>query len=78
MPVMGDSEVFWIGATSAGTTKQWLIQLTRGAISAKEQKDHRGKETSRYLSWGPVITFKSEVEALDLWIAGPVDTSVPG
>ena len=73
--VRGDSEVFWIGATSGMATRQWLIQFSRGATTPEEQKAHRAKDVTKYLSWGPVVVFKSEVNALDVWIAGPVDTS---
>lgn len=71
---VGDSAVFWVGTVAGEERKQWLIQLRRGAITPEEQKAHRAKDITKYLSWGPVIVFKSEVDALDLWIAGPVET----
>jgi hypothetical protein len=49
-----------------------LIQLRCSAATAAEQKANRNRERTKYLSWGPVVTFKSDVQALDLWIAGPV------
>lgn len=69
----GDTVVAWVGATRGTRFQQWLIQFKRSSASAAEQKKHRPKVITKYLSWGPVITFKSEVEALDLWIAGPVE-----
>ena len=74
-PLAGDSEVFWIGATSGTRTSQWLVRFSRGVTTPEEQKAHRTKDIARYLSWGPVVVFKSEVDALDVWIAGPVETS---
>ena len=68
--------MFWIGASSGKLTRQWLVQLSRGVTTPEEQKAHRAKEITKYLSWGPVVVFKSDVDALDLWIAGPVDIAV--
>lgn len=69
----GDTVVAWVGATQGMRIRQWLIQFKRSSASAAEQKKHHSKVITKYLSWGPVITFKSEVDALDLWIAGPVE-----
>lgn len=71
----GDSEVFWVGAVSGKRRSQWLVQFSRGVTTPAEQKANRTNDVTRYLSWGPVEVFKSEVAALDIWIAGPVDTS---
>jgi hypothetical protein len=49
--------------------------LKRGIATPEEQKANRGEDVTRYLSWGSVVTFHSEVDALSLWIAGPVDTN---
>ena len=73
-PSPGDAVVFWIGATHDNKNEQWLLQLKRGTATPEEQKANRGNDVKRYLSWGPVITFHSEIDALDLWIAGPVNT----
>lgn len=67
---LGDATVAWIGATDGKTTRQWLIQFRRGTADAP-QTHH----VTKFLSWGPVVTFKSEVATLDLWIAGPVTIS---
>lgn len=69
----GDSLVFWVGAQHEGRSQQWLIQLTRSVATAAEQVAHQGKDVTKYLSWGSTVTFRSEVEALDVWLAGPVD-----
>jgi hypothetical protein len=73
----GDWVLLWVGARHDGRSEQWLVQLTRRQPTRDEQAAHRGKELKKYLSWGPVVTFHSEVEALDVWIAGPVDVSAP-
>lgn len=71
-PREGDSTVAWIGADDGKSKRQWLIQFRRGAATAAEQKSNRKSDRKKYLSWGPIVTFKSDVQALDLWIAGPV------
>lgn len=72
--VPGDAVVIWVGTVRGKKTQQWLIQLKRGIATPEELKAHRGSEVKKYMSWGSVAVFKSEVDALDLWIAGPVDT----
>jgi hypothetical protein len=74
-PFAGDAVVVWIGATRGTNSQQWLLRLTRGVATPIEQQAHRQKEITKYVSWGPVVSFKSEVDALDVWIAGPVDTT---
>lgn len=76
-PLEGDATVAWIGSSDGKTTRQWLIQFRRSTATEREQSKGRKRDTTKYLSWGPVITFKSAVEALELWIAGPVVTSAP-
>jgi hypothetical protein len=71
-PAAGDAVVLWIGAAQDGESRQWLVQLKRGIATPEEQKAHRGRDVTKYLSWGSVVVFHSEVEAVDLWIAGPV------
>jgi hypothetical protein len=71
-PQNGDFCVAWVGASDGKGKRQWLIQLRRSPATEAEQKANRNRERTKYLSWGPVITFKSNVQALDLWIAGPV------
>lgn len=71
-PLAGDSTVAWVGASDDHGTRQWLIQLRRGVATPEEQKSKRTPERKKYLSWGSIVTFKSDVQALDLWIAGPV------
>lgn len=73
-PAPGDTVVFWIGTARGPKTQQWLVELKRGIATPDEQKANRGKDRTRYLSWGPVVTFHSEVDAISLWIAGPVNT----
>lgn len=74
-PLEGDSAVAWIGTSDAKSTRQWLIQFRRGVITPAERKSAQDRDKKKYLSWGPVVTFKSEAEALELWIAGPVATT---
>jgi hypothetical protein len=74
-PASGDSVVFWIGTARGLKTQQWLVELKRGTVTPDEQKANQGKDVTRYLSWGSVVTFHSEVDALSLWIAGPVNTN---
>jgi hypothetical protein len=69
----GDAVLAWIGATRGSRFQQWLIQLKRGTLTGAEARTHHPHDVNKYLSWGPVVTFKSEVEPLDLWIAGPVE-----
>ncbi|MEO6002254.1 MAG: hypothetical protein ABIZ04_09240 [Opitutus sp.] len=71
-PLQGDSAVAWVGASDAKGKRQWLIQFRRGTATEAEQNAARKREKTKYLSWGSVVTFKSEAQALDLWIAGPV------
>ena len=73
-PQLGDAVVGWIGATDGKRTRQWLIQLRRVAPTQKEGKK-RERDVTRYLSWGPAITFRSKPDVLELWLAGPVDVS---
>lgn len=77
-PATGDSVVFWIGALHGGQSQQWLVQLTRGTATDKDLAAHRGRDKTKYISWGSVVVFHSEVEPIDLWIAGPVDTTKTG
>ncbi len=77
-PAAGDSVVFWIGALQGRQSQQWLVQLTRGTASDKELAKHRGRDKTKYISWGSVVVFHSEVEPIDLWIAGPADTANVG
>lgn len=72
----GDAIVLWVGTLRGTKKEQWLIQLKRGAATAEELKARRGPDVKKYMSWGSVAVFHSEVDALDLWIAGPVDTGV--
>lgn len=66
----GDTLVLWAGTTDGRKTEQWLIALRRGpAAASTDRKDRRVK----YLSWGPVVTFESGLESIDLWVAGPAD-----
>jgi hypothetical protein len=71
----GDAVVFWIGTARGAKTQQWLVEFKREIATPEEQKAHRGKDETRYLAWGSVVTFHSEVDALSLWIAGPVTTN---
>ncbi|HEY4248893.1 MAG TPA: hypothetical protein VGM64_18865 [Lacunisphaera sp.] len=74
-PAPGDGVVVWIGTARGPKTQQWLVELKREIATPEEQKANQGKDVTRYLSWGPVETFHSEVDALSLWIAGPVNTN---
>lgn len=65
--------VLWIGTSDETSTKQWLVQLRRGTPTAKDLRAGEAKGKTKYLSWGPVITFQSHAEPLDLWLAGPVE-----
>ena len=76
-PTVGDNIVLWVGATDGNTTRQWLVQLRRSSATAKEKKAVHGRDKTKYLSWGSAVTFKSSVEALELWLAGPVDMNRP-
>jgi hypothetical protein len=73
-PSVDDAVVAWIGSTEGGVTHQWLMQLRRSVATAAEEKSAQRPDITKYLSWGPVITFKSKIEALEIWIAGPVDS----
>lgn len=73
VPLEGDSTVAWVGASDSKGKRQWLIQLRRGNATPEEQQSRRNREKKKYLSWGPVVTFKSDVQALELWIAGPIE-----
>jgi hypothetical protein len=46
-------------------------------VTPEERRAHEEEVVTKYLSWGSVVTFKSEVAALDLWIAGPAETAAP-
>jgi len=70
--VEGDFTVAWVGASDPKGNRQWLIQFRRSTATQAEQTAARNREKKKYLSWGPTVTFKSDVQALDLWIAGPV------
>jgi hypothetical protein len=72
---IGDAVVIWVGTMRGEETQQWLIQLKRGIATPGELKANRGSDVKKYMSWGSVAVFHSEVDALDLWIAGPVNTS---
>jgi hypothetical protein len=72
-PVSGDALLVWVAASDGKTTRQWLIQFRRGVTATGEQRSARGSDRIKYLSWGPIVTFSSNVESLDLWLAGPVD-----
>jgi hypothetical protein len=76
-PAPGDAVVVWVAASDGKTTRQWLIQFRRGVATAEEQKSARGRDIIKHLSWGPVVTFSSNIEALDLWMAGPVEMNDP-
>jgi hypothetical protein len=76
-PGNGDAVVAWIGTSRNGKLQQWLVQLRRARPTDREIRAARGSQRTKYLSWGPVVTFKSDLEALDLWIAGPVDPRSP-
>ncbi len=79
-PSVDDSVVAWIGTTEGGVTHQWLMQLRRSAATAAEERAVQSPDITKYLSWGPIITFKSKIEALEIWLAGPVEapSSLPG
>lgn len=77
VPADGDSTVAWVGATDGKGKRQWLIQFRRSAATAEEQKSAQNRDKKKYLSWGPIVTFKSDVQALELWIAGPVTITDP-
>src|SRR5690606_8098655 len=68
----GDTTVACIGAHDGKVTRQWLVAFRRRTTTAAEQKSELQDDETKYLSWAPVITFKSDTQALDLWIAGPV------
>lgn len=70
----GDAVVAWIGARNGARLQQWLIQFKRGSGTPAELRSHLTADVTKYLSWGSVVTFQSEVEPIDLWIAGPVET----
>lgn len=70
----GDAVVIWVGTQRGQKTEQWLVQLKRGVATPAERKANRGADVKKYMSWGSVAVFHSEVDALDLWIAGPVNT----
>jgi len=71
-PLAGDGIVAWIGYGDGARVEQWLLRLRR-AIPTKQESSRSGKEVKRYLSWGPVETYASNNEVLDLWLAGPVE-----
>jgi hypothetical protein len=71
-PRVGDYTVAWVGTTNGDVSQQWLVQFRRSAATPREQRWARDRPVKKYLSWGPVIAFRSEVEALEVWIAGPV------
>jgi len=73
-PSVDDAVVAWIGSTEGGVTHQWLMQLRRSAPTAAEERSAPSPDVTKYLSWGPIITFKSRIEALEIWLAGPVDS----
>jgi hypothetical protein len=70
----GDMTVAWVGAHDGKTTRQWLVQFCRASTTERE-KSTRQRDKTKHLSWGPVVAFQSEAQALDLWIAGPVVVS---
>ena len=72
-PAPGDSIVMWVGTSDDVSTKQWLIQMRRSTPTQKERRAGEGHDKTKYVSWGPVVTFQSHAEALEVWIAGPVD-----
>ena len=74
-PSVDDSVVAWLGSTEEGVTHQWLMQLRRSAPTAAEVGSAQSPDTTKYLSWGPVITFKSKIEAVEIWLAGPVEST---
>ncbi len=74
-PLAGDATVAWIGAHDGKVTRQWLIQFRRSIATSREQAAAKQSDKTKYLSWGPIVTFRSEAQALDLWIAGPVVVS---
>jgi len=74
-PSVDDAVVAWIGSTEGGVTHQWLMQLRRSALTVAEEGSAQSPDVTKYLSWGPIITFKSKLEALEIWLAGPVDSS---
>lgn len=74
----GDAIVAWIGTKRGVKSQQWLVQFKRSSSTAAERNAHRVPERKKYLAWGSIVTFKSDVEALDLWIAGPVEISPSG
>ncbi len=76
-PRIGDAVVLWAGSVDGQRFRQWLIRMSRAAPTPDERRAHAAKERRKYLSWGPVLTFRSETDALDLWIAGPVDAAAP-
>lgn len=71
-PRVGDYTVAWVGATNGEVARQWLVQFRRSPATAREQQLARDRPLKKYLSWGPVVVFRSEIEALEVWIAGPV------
>ncbi len=70
-PAVGDAIVAWIGASEKGVTRQWLVQLRRGIPTEREKKSAESRGKIKYLSWGPIIIFRSQAEALEVWLAGP-------
>ena len=73
VPEVGDAAVVLITASKGKTHQQWLAELRRAEVTPKEQKESGGKTTIKYLSWGSTVTFRSEQEAIELWIAGPIE-----
>lgn len=71
-PRPGDFVVAWVGTSEPNGTAQWLVQLRRRPATAEEAASNRGRDVTKYVSWGSVVRFKSEVEALEVWLAGPV------
>jgi hypothetical protein len=70
-----DAVVFWIGTLSGQRRQQWLLQVKRGTATPGELARHKQRDVTEYLSWGSKVTFQSDAEALDLWLAGPVDAT---
>lgn len=74
---IGDAVVAWVGTSEGDSIRQWLCQFRRAEPTPKEMKKAgRKRQQLKYLSWGPVISFESAMEYIDLWIAGPVDPAV--
>jgi hypothetical protein len=73
-PKVGDTVVFWVGSSRGAQRKQWLLQLRRGQLTPSEQT-RKPRTMIKYLSWGSTVKFVSAWEAIDLWIAGPVDVT---